>query len=687
MENILVFLQEEPSFSFAILLLVILVIPLLFEKLKLPGLLGLLVAGVCLGENGLKLLDSESQMMVFLSDLGLLCLMFVAGLEIDMEQFHKIKQRSGVFGTFTFSIPLITGTIVGRIFNFDWNSSILIGSLLASHSLMTYPIIRRLGVVSNEAVTVTLGGTIFTDIGALIVLAICIGVGSGNFTFVKLLSLLGLLTVYTLIVLFGFDWAGREFLRRSGADEGNKFLFLLLALFLAAIGAEAIGVEKIVGAFLAGLAVNDAVGDSSVKEKVIFVGSVLFTPIFFVDIGLILDVPAFLQSLSSIGFSLIIIGSLIGSKFAAAYLTQLIYHYQRREMLTMWSMSIPQVATTLAATLVGHRAGLLTDEVLNAVVVMMVVTATLGPLMVSRVAVGLPLAETDRPDDLAPVPSPESPSRDRTFTVVVPVYNPHTERALIEMAALLARRQQGRIVPLAITVPPASADSQQLERALGRSEALLETAMSLSRELDVRAEPMLRIDDRVAQGISRASQERRANLIVMGWGNRTGLRAKLFGNTIDSVFWTAHCPVAVARLLAPASRLQRILVPIENFSPPVARKVYFAQMLADANGGEIVLFYVWNGRLAADRKTWIKTQLHELLSPSIPASKIKTRIGLNDDMAAAILEKSQQFDLVVLYEERHLATDRSLTPSNLTDRLVRQLTCSVIVLGEPKPSL
>ncbi|MGF1604000.1 MAG: cation:proton antiporter [Thermosynechococcaceae cyanobacterium] len=332
-----------------------------FEKLRLPGVLGLLAAGVVLGPNSLNLLTSTSPIMMLLADVGLIYLMFVAGLEIDLQQLNQVKNRALGFGGLTFSIPLITGTLIGHAFGFGWNSAFLLGSLLASHSLMTYPIVRRLGVVSNEAVTVTIGATICTDISTLIVLAICLGINEGGFSILKLLTLLGLLTLYTTVVLFGFDRIGRAFFRRTSGNEGEQFLFVLLAVFLAALGAQLIGVEKIVGAFLSGLAVNDVVGDGPVKEKIVFVGSVLFIPIFFVNIGLLINLPAFLSSLSSVGLMLAIVGGLLASKFLAALLAKLSFGYSWREMLTMWSISIPQVATTLAATLVGNRAGMLSD--------------------------------------------------------------------------------------------------------------------------------------------------------------------------------------------------------------------------------------------------------------------------------------------------------------------------------------
>lgn len=547
---------KEPIVPFAVLLVVILTVPILFERLRLPGLVGLLAAGVALGPNGLHLLHTKLPVMQLLSDIGLLYLMFVAGLEVDIAQFRKKKYRSAGFGSLTFLMPMIAGTLVGRQFGFDWNASILIGSLLASHTLLAYPIVSRLGVVGNEAVIVTIGATIFTDIGALLVLAVCVGIHAGDFTIVKLLTLLVSLIVYTAAVLFGFDWAGREFFRRTGDQEGNQFLFVLLAVFLASLGAQLIGVEKIIGAFLAGLAVNDVVGEGPVKEKVVFVGNVLFIPIFFVDLGLLIDVPAFLKSVASVWMPLAIVGALIGSKFVAAFLAKLIYGYTRQEMLTMWSLSLPQVGATLAATLVGYRAGLLTEEVLNSVIVLMLVTSTLGPVIASRVAAELSVASTGLEAETPQLNWGSGPA-EGPFTVVVPVYNPQTEQYLMEMAAMLAGQQSGRIVPLAITQAHAHMHAPEMETAMGRSKTLLDRATELSRELGVRAEPLLRIDDSIAPAISRASREQNASLIVMGWGKRTGFRARLFGNVIDGVLWGAHCPVAIARLLDSPLKMER----------------------------------------------------------------------------------------------------------------------------------
>lgn len=676
---------KEPVVSFALLIAVILLVPPIFERLRLPGLVGLLVAGVLLGSSGLNLLKANSETMKLLSDIGKIYLMFVAGLEIDLAQFRRTRNRSLGFGSTTFLVPIITGTLVGRLVGgFDWNASILIGSLLASHTLLAYPIVQRLGVVNNEAVTVTIGATIFTDIGALLVLAICVGVKGGDFSAVSLVVLLGSLAIYSVAVLFGFDWLGKEFFRRSKDDQGNQFLFVLLAVFLAAVGAQLIGVEAIVGAFLAGLAVNDVVGDGPVKEKVEFVGSVLFIPIFFVNMGLLLDLNAFIKTLSSFGLTLAIIGGLIGSKFLAAYIVKFLYGYNWQETLTMWSLSLPQVAATLAATLVGYQQGILNEAVLNSVILMMLVTATLGPLITSRTATQLTPESTAVQDSSESSDLLAEPKQAGGFTVVVPVYNPRTEQYLMEMATLLARYESGRIVPLAIAQAHSRMDDPDMDKAVQRSQMLLDIANQLCRELGVEASPQLRIDYDIAQGISHASREQDASMIVLGWSKRLGFRARLFGNVTDSVLWSAHCLVAVARLLDSPLKIQRILVPVENLSTSALRPVRFAQILAEVNQAQITLLHVCDPKTPQSRIEWTYSQLSLIvsqLSPEPPPTEIQ--IVRHDHVTQAILKAAESQDLVVLRSLRRRIGADGLAIGEVTTPLVQQLTCSVVMLGEP----
>jgi Kef-type K+ transport system membrane component KefB/nucleotide-binding universal stress UspA family protein len=686
-------LLQSPIIAFTILLLVIFTVPPIFERIRLPGLVGLLIAGVVLGENGLNLLNSESETIKLLSEIGKVYLMFVAGLEIDLGQFRKTKNRSIGFGSLTFLVPLIAGVIVGRLFNFSWNTSVLIGSLLASHTLLAYPIVSRLGVVTNEAVTVTIGATIFTDTGALLVLAVCVGIHGGEFTALSLITLLIGLAIYSAVVLFGFDWAGKEFFRRSGDEQGNQFLFILLALFIASVGAQVIGVEKIVGAFLAGLAVNDVLGRSPVKEKVEFIGSVLFIPCFFVDMGLLIDIPAFIKTLSSIWLAAAIVVALIGSKFIAAFLAKLLYRYNTAELLTMWSLSLPQVAATLAAALVAYKtvnpAGerLINEGVLNSVIVLMLVTSIMGPVITARFASALIVPQTDwAKDKLSTWWQGDSCNVDgqthHPFTVVVPLYNPQTQRYLIEMAALLARHESGKIVPLAIARGHVQMDDPRLTTALEQSQQRLQGVLEISQEFGVEVSPAVRIDDDVALGICRTSREQNANLVVMGWSRNTGIRARLFGTVIDSVFWSSHCPVAVTRLLSSPTTIQRILVPVGDLTRQTVGALRFAQILADGNQAEVVLLHVGDRRTPPTQLDKFKSQLSDIAAQSKLQVNTAIQTVIGDDVARVIIREAKTFDLVVLRSTRY-RTAGGLAVSEVTTQVIKELTCSIVLLGEP----
>ena len=698
MEQILQEIQKSPIVAFTILLLVILIVPPIFERLRLPGLVGLLTAGIVLGPDGLKLLSSETETMKLLSDIGKIYLMFVAGLEIDLEDFRRTKNRSLGFGAATFLVPLIFGAIVGRFFGFGWNASILIGSLLASHTLLGFPIVTRFGVTSNQAVTVTIGATIFTDISALLVLAICVSVNAGEFSVTSVAIQLAILAIYSAVVLFGFDWAGKEYFRRTGDEQSNQFLFVLLVVFLASVGAELVNVDKIVGAFLAGLAVNDVVGRSPVEEKVEFVGSTLFIPFFFVNMGLLINLSGFISSLTSqLLLTLAIVFALISSKFIAAFIAKILYRYNWNETLTMWSLSLPQVAATLAAALVGKNAGIITDSVFNTVIVLMLVTAILGPVITEKYASKLTVptsnlernaqnnkseVEAETEDNILNLDT-DNVGNNNLFKVVVPVYNPHTQRYLIEIAALLAHHEKGIVVPLSIPKAHVHMDDPQLKFSIQRSKKLLQQALEISQEFQARAKPMIRIDDDIARGISRAAREQNANLIIMGWSRTSSLQARLLGNIIDNVFWATHCPVAVMRLLNEPVDIHNILVPVRNITPDILRAIQFAQVFADTNQASVTLLHVRPRKTSEREIALFESELSSYLTQSKSRKEVVIQTIRHNDVAKVIINQATSYDMIILRSLQR-RTAGGLAVSDLTNKLLSSINnCSIVLFGEP----
>lgn len=687
MERFLNLIPESPIVPFTILILVSLTIPPIFERLRLPGVVGLLFAGVVLGPNGMQVLSPDSEIIKLLSDIGKIYLMFVAGLEIDLEEFRRKRNRSLSFGLMTFAFPLTVGTAIGLSVGYGINTSILMGSLLASHTLLSYPIVARLGVVANEAVVVTIGATIFTDIAALLVLAICISIHGGDFSATSIIIQLAALGIYTAIVLFGLDWAGKEYFRRTGNEESNQFLFVMLAVFLVSVGSQVINVDQIVGAFLAGLAVNDVIGHSPVEEKVEFVGSTLFIPFFFVGMGLLIDVPAFIESLTGgIGLTLAIVLGLLGSKLMAATGMKLLFRYNWNETMTMWALSVPQVAATLAAALAAQRAGLISEQVFNTVIVLMLVTSVFGPILTARFGSRLSIPKPNLPAPKEAWVTGKSSEIGlenpwNQFTVVVAVSNPMSVRYLVEMAGLLARHESGLVVPITIIPAHVQMDEPQLDVTLRRGDRLLEKAAEVAKEFGVKTETRLRIDDDIAEGISRTAREFDASLIVIGWNSNTSLRARLLGNLIDNVFWSSHCPVAVLKLLEAPIDIHRILVPVKNITPQAIRTIRFAQLFADSNQAEIMLLQVCDRHTSREQVNEFESELSTILS-SGPRVKSEIQVLVHDNVSEALLKTSQSFDLVVLRSMRR-RTAGGLAVSDVTTEMIKSLTCSFILFGEP----
>lgn len=385
-------LTHLPSLTrFAIALAVFLFVPKWCAKAGLPSAVGLLAAGVLFGPSGLAVAPKNPPVAAFFSEIGKLLLMFFAGLEIDIRQFNRTRNRSLVFGVLTFALPMLAGIGVGRFFGYDWLASLLIGSLLASHTLLGFPIVQRLGLTDNEAVTVTIGATIFTDLGSLLVLAICLPVHSVGFSATAFVVQLLELAIYVPLVLFGLSALGRRFLRRRGDTTENQFFLIFLVMVVAAEGAELIHLEAIIGAFLAGLAVNRSLKKSEAKEQLEFLANTLFIPMFFLTIGFLIDVKVFLSTLrDNFGLCAGIVAGLIVAKMLAAFAAQKIFRYSTTEGLLMGALSLPQVAATLAAALVAFETRnsdgvrLIDEPVINTVIVLMVVTSVLGPVLTER---------------------------------------------------------------------------------------------------------------------------------------------------------------------------------------------------------------------------------------------------------------------------------------------------------------
>ena len=368
-------------------------IPRLCRRVRIPSAVGLLLGGVIIGPFVLGFFSTDRPIADFMGELGKLLLMFFAGLEIDLALFRRARNRSITFGITTTILPLLLGTGVGLAFGYAAVPAIVIGSLLASHTLLGLTALDKLGTKGLEPVTVAVGATVMSDTLSLVVFAICVSIYTTGFSPFGLLLLLAEIVGYIVLVLFGLSRLAAYILKRVEDEEDAYFVLMLFIMAIAGVLADAIQLPGIVGAFLAGLAVNASAHDKPASAKLEFLGKSLFIPIFFIVTGFLINPVTFLSGIFD-NFLLVggIIAALLIGKWIAAWVVGRAFGYSRDEQLTVWSLTLPQVAATLAATLVAHdtlsTAGqrLLDDRMLNVVLVLVLVTSILGPVLTERFA-------------------------------------------------------------------------------------------------------------------------------------------------------------------------------------------------------------------------------------------------------------------------------------------------------------
>ena len=394
---------ELPELAkFAIFMAIIVCVPPLFKRMKLPALVGLILAGIVIGPHGIELLGKHKPVADFAAELGKLLLMFFCGLEIDLALFKRVRGKSIKFGLVTTLTPLVLGTVVGLLFGYAVIPSIVLGSLLASHTLLANPIINELGANKLEPVTVTVGATVFSDTLSLIIFAICVSTYQSGFSLGGLAVQLLQIAVFFPLILFGVSGLGAYLLKKVENDENAYFLIMLAILAVSGLLASAINLPHIVGAFLAGLAVNASVHDKPAKEKLEFFGNSMFIPIFFIAIGFLIDPVVFVQSIrNNLLLAIAIIVALLLGKWIAAQTTGRAFGYSPEARITVWSLTLPQVAATLAAALAAYATmnpqgqRLVDEHLLNVILVLVLTTSILGPVLTQRFAPRM-LEEEDR---------------------------------------------------------------------------------------------------------------------------------------------------------------------------------------------------------------------------------------------------------------------------------------------------
>ncbi|MGR3278127.1 cation:proton antiporter [Acaryochloris marina NIES-2412] len=382
---------QDPVYAFSVLLVILLLAPVIAKPLKLPALVVLILLGCLLGSNGLGIIARDAQ-LIFLEKVGLLYIMLLAGLQMDLSDLQRLGMRALIFGLLTFGLPFAVGIVSGQVMinmgiiavaGSSGLAAALLGILYSPHTLLAYPSMTRLGLAQRESIGVAVGGTVLTAMLTLVGFALIQAMAEGQIGLALWLKLLVGLPLLTTLCFWGVPQLGRWFFNpKAEVPLGLQFIFVVATLFVIASATQGLGVDSIVGAFIAGLALNRSIPiESDLMNRIDFVGNSLFIPAFMVSVGVLANPKVFVSAPGSLGIAGVLIGGAVASKWVSAWLVGRWFDYEPMEVWTLFSLTIPRAALVLVITLFGKEAGLVDDNIFNAVIAYIVVTCLLGPIL------------------------------------------------------------------------------------------------------------------------------------------------------------------------------------------------------------------------------------------------------------------------------------------------------------------
>lgn len=581
----------NPVLKFLVILIIILTAPILLNRLKIPHILGLIIAGAIIGPNGFNLLLRDSS-IILSGTAGLLYIMFLAGLEINLTEFKKNSSKSLLFGMFTFLIPMTLGTLSSfYILNLSILSSILVASMYASHTLIAYPILSKLGVTKNRAVNISVGGTMITDTLALLVLAVIVGMTTGEVNSAFWTKLTVSILVFGLIVVLLFPLIGRWFLKRY-KDSVSQYIFVLVMVFLGAVLAEIAGIEAIIGAFLSGLALNRLIPSTSpLMNRIEFVGNALFIPFFLIGVGMLVDYRAFFKDFEAIKVAAVMTIIATSAKYIAAWLTQKTLKFSVDERRIIFGLSNAQAAATLAAVLVGYNVilgetasgepiRLLSESILNGTIIMILITCTIATFSAQKGGKNISLIESSLL---------ESSDNENVERILISISNNDTIEELISLSTIIkSKKNKDGLYALNII----KNDSFEPD-AETKARKMLERAVITASSTDIQINKLLRYDINIANGITGVIKEHNITDLVMGLHTHKGISESFLGKITDGIISKCNTTTFVYKTVQPIATIKRhiIIVPL-NAEQVIGFPLWLSKITnIPKNSGSKLVFY------------------------------------------------------------------------------------------------
>lgn len=582
----------NPVIIFSLVLFIILFAPILLNKIKVPHIIGLIVAGILVGPYGFNFLTRDSSIVLF-GTVGLLYIMFLAGLEIDLAEFKKNTKKILFFGLATFALPFVFGTLASYyLLGYSFMSSMLLASMFSTHTLVAYPIASKYGIIRNKAVTLVIGGTMITDILALLILAIIAGMTKEDVSSMFWVKL-GVSTIaFVGIIFFLFPPVIRWFFKKF-EDSISQYIFVLATVFLSAFLAEAAGIEAIIGAFFSGLVLNKFIPhQSALMNRINFVGNAIFIPFFLIGVGMLVDVKVIMKGWDALKVAGVIISVAIVTKYLAAWITQRVFGMSVQQRRLMFGLSTAHAAATLAIILVGYNiiigetaAGvpirLLNEDVLNGTILLILFSCAISSFVVEKAARTIVTAPEGHLDEDATSSNDEK--------ILVSILNMEMVVPMMDLALML-KPGKSKAPVYALQVVDDTQDNKN--GGVAMSKKVLDRAVMHGSASENTIIPIIRYDANIANGMIYTIKEQQITDTLIGLHQQANQQV-FFGATAEKVLRRNWGNVYIYKPIQPFNTLKRIvtLVPDKAETEPGFVHWYKRITTIAAESGMPLYFY------------------------------------------------------------------------------------------------
>lgn len=540
---------NDPILLFSVILFIILLAPVLLKKLRIPSIIGLIIAGVFIGPKGFNVISLDGRIDLF-GKIGLLYIMFLAGLELDLSAAIKNKNKSIVFGALTFFIPLALGFPVCLYFlHLSPIASLMVASMFSTHTLVAYPITSRMGISKNPAVTIAVGGTIITDTAVLVLLAVITSSIKGELTTAYWIKMIISFILFGFFIFGIIPIIGRWFFKNIESEKTSQFIFVLATVFLCAFLSQVAGIEPIVGAFFAGLTLNRLIPhQSDLMNKIEFVGNALFIPFFLISVGMLVDMSILFKGNTALKFAVTLTIVAITVKWLAAFAVQKIYKLDKNQRRLIWGLSNAHAAAIMAVALIGFKLNILDENILNGTIILILITCLVASFVTENASRSIVLNEQKKGN--------RSNTADKNEKIIIAASNDDKVELLLETACLIKNKESKNPI-FSLTVVN---DSQEGELKMATSKQLMEKVTKLLRIDEAAINIMTRVDFNIANGISSTVKELSATDVIIGWSDKSSTADLIFGGLLENIKSYIWENIYVCKLSVHPLRIKNIYV-------------------------------------------------------------------------------------------------------------------------------